>query len=280
VKTLIWLASYPKSGNTWLRVLLSHYLAASDHTLDINHLSIPNAADVTVFDHVGLLSPSELTVDEGDSARVAMYRCLAGQGAGLRWLKIHDAFRRVPTGEWLCPPDVSQSAVYLVRHPADVAISFGYHFGMSTEEAVALMARPNAVIGRYSRLQFVQALQTWSQHVQSWRCQAEIPVVVVRYEDLLQDPFMAFERLLTDLGLMVDSLRVREAVEAARFDRLQKLEATTGFSERAPLATAPFFRAGRADQWRDQMPASLRAQLAADHGSTMADLGYNFGPVE
>lgn len=277
MKTLVWLASYPKSGNTWLRILLSQYLAAGDHTVDINRLSIPNAADVTMFDHEGVLSPSELTADESDSARVAMYRCLAAQRSAPRWLKIHDAFRRVSTGDWLCPPDVSLWAVYIVRHPADVAISFGYHFGMSTEDAVAFMARPDAVIGRHSRLQFGQVLQSWSQHVQSWRGQTDIPVVVVRYEDLLQDPVTGFERLVTALGLTVDSRRVREAVEAGQFGRLQKLEATTGFRERPPSASAPFFRGGRAGQWRNHLAAPLMTRLAADHGSTMADLGYDFG---
>jgi len=277
VKTLAWLASYPKSGNTWIRILLSHYLAGRAADFDINCLSIPNAADMTVFDRVGVFPPSELTLDEGDCARVSLYRCLAAQGPAPVWLKIHDAFRRIATGDWLCPPDVSLWAVYVVRHPADVAISLSYHFGMSLEEAVAFMARPTAVIGRNSRLQFGQVLHTWSDHVNSWRRQSDIPVLLVRYEDLLEDPIAGFQQVLRGLRLPVDPERVVDVVEAATFARLQRHEVTSGFSERAPWATAPFFRAGRAGQWRNQLSSTLIARLAADHRQAMDEVGYDFG---
>lgn len=276
MKTLVWLASYPKSGNTWLRILLSHYLAGDEQAIDINQLSIPNAADTTIFEQHGLLCPTELTPQEGDMARLALYRCLGLQGT-TQWLKIHDAFRRISSGEWLCPPEVSRWAVYLVRHPADVAISFGYHFGMATPDVVEFMSRSDATIGRKSRLQFAQVLQSWSQHVESWRGQTDIPVVLMRYEDLLLDPVGGFATLVAAIGLPVDHDRIRAAVEATRFDRLQAFEAATGFKERAPRATAPFFRSGRAGQWREQLSAPLRARLAASHSETMADLGYDVG---
>jgi len=277
VKTLVWLASYPKSGNTWLRILLSHYMAGDDQALNINNLSIPNAADITVFEQHGILCPTELTADEGDQARLALYRCLGAQGSALRWLKIHDAFRRIASGERLCPPDVSRWVVYLVRHPADVAISFGYHFGMSTPEVVELMGRSDATIGRGSRLQFGQVLQSWSQHVDSWWRQTDIPVVMVRYEDLLHDPEGGFAQLVGTLGLPVDPRRVRAAVEAARFDRLQEIEKAAGFAERAPRADTPFFRAGRAGQWREHLPVPLRLRLAHDHRDMIEALGYDAG---
>ena len=109
---------------------------------------------------------------------------------------MHDAFVRLPDGRPLFPPQVSLRAVYLVRNPLDVCVSFAHHLGITDLDAmIASMADPTFAFGgcayHWDR-QLRQRLLTWSGHVLSWVDGAEMPVHVMRYEDMKRSPVETF----------------------------------------------------------------------------------------
>lgn len=266
-RRLIWLASYPKSGSTWIRAFLSAY--DLDGSVSFARLPGRDAASHQIFwDHIGV----EAADLPDDVVRSLRPRVFAGLAAGLTndlLLKTHDAYGRTSSGEPVFPAAVSRGVVYVVRHPLDVAVSWAFHAGISTAQAVAFLDESDASLpprgasegpGR----ELPQVLGTWSAHVQSWLLQTVMPTTVVRYEDLLTDPFSQFSRVLKGMGIDVEVDRLRRAVGAASFDTLQALERSTGFREKLPGA-APFFRAGRSAAYREhlneqQVDRLLRAQ--------------------
>jgi hypothetical protein len=267
-------ASYPKSGNTWMRMWLTSYFRPG-RVVELNRLAIPSIADVSWFDRYSVVPPSELSAAELWCLRPDLHRGVAAEATAQTAFKVHDAFGVTPEGDLLFPPEVSRLVVYLVRHPGDVALSLAAHLGITVDQAVEFMGASGAVLGERSRTQLPQVVDSWSRHVDGWTRQTHIPVVVVRYEDMLDNPHAAFHHVLTALGESVDERRVQDCVEQARFERVRQVEAESGFVEKPVTATAAFFRTGRSGNWRTQMPAALLNRIADTHAAAMARFGYD-----
>lgn len=273
----VWLASYPKSGNTWFRAVYTAARLGGD--LDINDLAGgPIASARGVLDrHLGLPT-GDLTADEIDALRPLVDDQLRPD-EGVRVRKVHDSLTPTATG---APPmsTTVASALYLVRDPRDVAVSWSHHMDCSLEVAVARLGDPAMALSpERSGIgpQVRQHLGSWSDHVSSWVDQAgttsPIPVAVVRYEDLMADPVATFGPALRQAGLDLDDTEVAAAVDRARFDRLRAQEDAEGFRERVGT-NAPFFRAGSTGGWRTELPAELARRIEADHAEVMARLHY------
>jgi aryl sulfotransferase len=272
-----WLASYPKSGNTWVRALLSS-VKHQDGLVDVNQLEAgPIASARDLFDTWAGVPSSDLDPAEVEALRPDHYRWRAGLTEGPQIIKVHDAWRVLPDGQPLFPADVSRGVIYIVRHPADVAVSFASHAGISIGKSVDRLCRHNCVLsGRQDRLtdQLPQQLLSWSGHVRSWLDDAHLPVLLVRYEDLLTDAGRELDRLLSFLGWTESRSHAARAIESCRFENLQAQERSHGFKERPVAATSAFFRAGRSGQGRTMLTVEQWDQLCGAHEQVMRRLGY------
>lgn len=273
---VVWLASYPKSGNTWVRALLTAYVG--DTSIDINRLDGSVIASARhVFDDAVGVSSADLDPQEVERLRPHVYRHQAAAATGPLLMKVHDAYRTTSDGQPLFPPDITRSAVYIVRHPADVALSLAHHSNVSIDEAIDRMAREDFVFspsaGRLDE-QLPQRLGSWSHHVTSWVSQSVIPVRLVRYEDLLSDGAVTLAGLVGAVGAAAVASRVERALDVCRFDRLRTQELERGFKERPGSAKGLFFRRGQAGSWRDEMSQAQYARVAAAHERVMERLGY------
>ena len=273
-----WLASYPKSGNTWMRILLANYFGESDQPFDLASAGITNgiASLRWRFDEFLGLSSSDLTPDEIAMLQPEVYEILVTEHPVRQWIKVHDAQRRLDDGRWLFPPAVSGAVIYLIRNPLDVAVSFAFHEGHGDmRRSVAKLCDEQAVLGGGASVQLAQSIGNWSQHVESWVDQSEIPVLLVRYEDMLADAGRELVRVIEFVRpeLAVDRAKVDMAVEFARFDRLQAIEAARRFRE-TPQRAERFFREGRAGDWRNHLSHAEVRQLLNAHCRVMARFGY------
>lgn len=275
-KPLVWLASYPSSGNTWTRALLAALLYRDGAEPDINRLdTIPPSGFRPLLDRFAGVETVDLRWDELQDLRPAVYRAIAGTLEETRFLKIHDRFGATPGGEPLVPVVETKGAIYIVRNPLDVVASFASHFGMPLDEVIRTMADPDFTLSPASKglhLQVPQTVGSWSGHVESWD-QADFPVHPVRYEDLLVTPVDTLRDLVHFAGFSPTREEVARAVEMARFERLQAQETAGGFRERA-ATTRRFFRQGRAGGWRTELTARQVAAVVRDHGEVMQRFGY------
>ena len=298
MKPIVWLASFPKSGNTWLRLLLAN-LAAADEPCGINAIGTARAlaSSRKWFDEASLIASGLLTPEESDRMRPALYRHIAAGAADTmeneeagadrgddplrawRLVKTHDAWTRTTAGEPLLGGRAAaQAPVLIVRDPRDVVASLANHNNSTLEEAAALMGDPrSALASRADRqpLQLRQQLLGWSGFYASWLNQSEVPVHLMRYEDLQADAPAALGALLTALGVPADAARLTRAAELSAFERLQAQEAESDFREGpVRMATGRFFRSGRSGGWREELSEGLRAKIEADHGPMMRRFGY------
>lgn len=278
MQRLVWLTSYPKSGNTWVRLFLTAYHHPERDDVDINDVDVSlHAGNRDLFDRVIGLEASDLTPAEIDRFRPDVYRQLAAEAEEPLFLKVHDRWRRTLTGDPLFPPEITAATIYIVRDPRSVAPSFANHYNSTIDAAIDSMAKPDhGITARSDRLanQLPQPMGSWSRHVTGWLDQTDLPIHLVRYEDLHADPAGQFTEILRVSGLPVDETRLSRALAQTRFERLQEQEAVVGFKER--LSASPrFFRRGQADSWRDELTPAQIARIEADHGPVMARMGYH-----
>jgi aryl sulfotransferase len=275
---IYWLASYPKSGNTWVRIFLTNYLKDADEPADINHLEGgPIAGDREVFDRWAGVEASDLSVDEIANLRPEVYRQMALHAVRPLYIKVHDACTRNSEGELLFPADITGAVIYIIRNPLDIAVSYAHHSGRTPEEVVRSLCGPNGLIFESHEAlapQLPQRLLSWSAHVRSWVDESGLPVTVIRFEDMLARPEAALVRIVRALDLDWDEGRLSKAVAFSRFEGIQEQEKKTGFKERTMWANALFFREGRAGYWRTELAPGLADKITLINRDVMQRFGY------
>ncbi len=278
---IIWLASYPKSGNTWLRIVLTNYLRNNPQPANINALErTPLACDRLLFDDVLGVEASDLTPAEIEAFRPMLYEQLVAETTAANaepiFMKVHDAFTYTPQGIPLLSKTATKGAIYLIRNPLDVVVSYAHHNHQAIDQTIDWMGNPQARTGEQRQrlpIQLPQTLRSWSAHVQSWLTEPDLALHLMRYEEMLRDPVGTFGAALHFAGLPVEEIRLQRALHHATFAKLQQQEQTTGFKEKAAAATS-FFRKGQSGDWRTVLTTEQVQRIVYDHGAVMRRFGY------
>jgi len=145
----VWLASYPKSGNTWFRIFLANLLHPEQAPVDLNQLPerTPIASSRGHFDDLLGVPSALLTQAEIDRLRPAADAELArAWDEPLLLRKAHDAYTRLPDGTPLMGQGPDFSAIYILRDPWDVAVSMTNHFNCDLDQAVANLTNPEFAV--------------------------------------------------------------------------------------------------------------------------------------
>jgi hypothetical protein len=281
-KGIIWLASYPRSGNTWTRAFL-HSLAAVMRDPDVEGIDINRIEEGSVVENAADLFPRFLNkpVALASQAEIARVRpwvqaALVESAGRAIYIKTHNA-NALDHGAPLINMGVSLGAIYLVRNPLDVAISYAHLNGTDIDTMIEMMATPGFGVGRSTvngldRVHVV--IGSWSENVASWTERPHPAVLVLRYEDLLDNPEAGFLKVTRHLQIKPTRAQLRRAIELSRFDRLRGLEDRDGFAERPQRSNEAFFREGRAGQWRERLSEAQVARIVARHGPLMKRFGY------
>jgi hypothetical protein len=237
----VFLTSYPRSGNTWSRFLIGNLI----------HQDEP----------VSFLNVERLVPDMYKTADWSMRRL-----ARPRLMKSHECF-----------DPRYRKVIYIVRDPRDVAVS-NYHWEMklrSVREGYPI----EEFVPRWMEPQFWLRIGSWADHVQSWMgpCQGRKTFLLLRYEDLKQDPQRELTRVAHFLGIAATSERLNRAVELSSAEHMRRLESTQGAKWVATKRTRqdkPFVRNATSGNWRSVLPAKTVTYLETHWGHLMQELGY------
>lgn len=234
----VFLVSYPKSGNTWLRFLIGNYLSSD------------------AIDFVGLhrVMP-DLHLDPSLSAPAQ---------SRPRFVKSHGAFDAA-----------YPRVVYIVRDPRDVAVSSFFHHRkfnlIDKQQSFEQFIQSFIDIGFYPN-------GPWDAHVEGWLATPTHAVIPVKYEEMLRDPGAVLEKVLAFASLDADVGRVARAVERSSFERMRSIEDAQHeeYFRRYGSDTTEirFVREGRAGSWRQFFPQPQLEQFMQRYGETMRKFGY------
>lgn len=276
-KNIIWLASYPKSGNTWFRAFLTALLTKNEPNLDKMEtdgiFSGKNYIENVLDMDTDFLRPEQIETYQ----RLA-FSYVSDTAQKPLFLKIHDAFTFSEKDSLpLIPVNPTKLAIYFVRNPLDVTLSLANHNGKDIETTIEnFMINPKAAFIKRKNSpahQFYQPLGTWSMHVESWRTRPQFPVHFMRYEDMKHNAFETFKGAVTAMGLEYADADIQQALEAAAFEKLQKKEQEKGFKEKQ-IPSSSFFFKGQAGRWKTELTAEQIEKIRTVNEPMMRAFGY------
>ena len=271
---ILWLSSYPKSGNTWLRTYLANLFRNPKKPIPINEL--PNFAlgdnFLVHYEKFSGKKAEDLSPEEITSLRPRIHEWFATFQSDTVLVKTHNACV-VADGQPLITPSATAGAIYVVRNPLDVAPSLAHHSQMTIQMAVDNICDERHALPSVEG-QIEQVLLSWSGHVESWTRTPFKRLHVMRYEDMVAKPYKTFGALSKFFGLPHEPERVKKAIKFSAFRELKSQEEKGGFIEARPDGEAKFFRSGKAGGWRKTLTEAQVAQMIEAHREVMIEYGY------
>ena len=276
-ESLLWLASYPRSGNTFTRILLANYFAADEEAYDINKLAafIPSDTSWTIWENANAgvsASDSSETIWKTRAPVISRYRKMKASEE-LPGLKTHTANVQIfgVSGFDFRPHD---RIIYIVRHPLDLLLSIADFNGKDLDSALGEMLTPGYGV-RNDRIGGLEVRGSWAEHVTSWVNSPPCPLFLLRYEELSTATEASLRAILSFLHVPIVEEKVRRAVAASHFHKLREQEEARSFVERPSITSSGrFFREGRSLQWLRKLNPEQAYRLADSCEKVMVPLGY------
>lgn len=277
MKNIIWLASYPKSGNTWYRLFLSNLLEDNDEPVDINEITRTGgiASARAIFDNLSGIEASDLSYEDVDILRPEIYKLMSDEAEQTLFVKVHDSYSFL-FGKPMFPPEATKGIIYILRNPLDVSVSYANHNNTTIERSIKIMGdNDHGLCTNNKKLhnQLRQKLLSWNNHVLSWINAPNQNIHIMRYEDMKNKSLETFSASVKFAGLDYSKENIEKALKSCSFEELQKQEKKSGFKEKAPSSKS-FFRKGEIGSWREKLNKENVKQLINDHKIVMQKFGY------
>lgn len=277
-KKIVWLASYPKSGNTWFRAFLTALM--NDGEININAMKTDGIfSSRKILDLYTDLDSIYLSDEESKLLQPEVFNALAFTYEKNRlFIKVHDAYTHNRKGLPIIPTEGTFAAVYILRNPLAVVPSLANHLNMSIDEAISFLNNKEACLNKQkdnlnTQLQTRQLLMNWSDHVNSWVKLAPFPIKIIKYEDMMVRPLEVFSDAVKFIGVQYGENEIKDAIQASSFDKLRQQESANRFKE-SPFEGNVFFRKGAINSWNEELSATQILSIKEHHKKTMEQFNY------
>ena len=284
---IIWIASYPKSGNTWIRSLLSSYFYSKDGIFDFNLLK-----KIEQFSSKNLSSHLENQIDHQTKISknwIAAQR-LVNKDKKIHFLKTHNAICSI-NGNKFTDKFNTISAIYIVRDPRNLITSLANHYEINLKDAFHFMTNKRKIIFLESKKVTNQKensnedfnfLGDWGTHYKSWKNINFCKIKIIKYEDILSNPHEIFISILNFLSQFVninmDQKKISNSIESTSFNNLSKMEDINGFEESVISSKTKkkikIFNLGKKNNWKNLIDESLVRKINSHFKTEMTELGY------
>lgn len=266
---IIWLASYPKSGNTWVRIFLETYFKKIE--IDINIKGFPNPKRFEFLN----IDPSKFENIVKNWKNLQHEQNLSHK---YNILKTHNALCTINNYKFTSYENTF-GAIYLVRDPRDVLISYASHLGISHKEALNVMMDTNAgeIKKHYGNLIQTSLMSSWSNHYNSWKSKiGKNDFLYLKYEEIIKDTYKEFSRIIKYLSQIyqfeINENKILEAIEETNFEKLREKEKMYGFEQ--ATGNTPFFRKGVVGDWKNNVDKKIIKSIETFFSKEMKELNY------
>ena len=274
-----WIASYPKSGNTFIRSFLASYFFSDtgkfDFDLLYNILQFPSLK----FSKTDLFSKK-------DAAQNWIYNQNFFFKNKDTFLKTHNTLIEFE-GYKFTSPKQTRGAIYIVRDPRNVVLSMSHHYSLTYEESFKKMINSEASLlektfnNDHSNFTF---LGSWSNHYKSWRDNNEFKVLFLKYEDFEKNAEKEFKKILSFIyelkneKFIINDKKFSNALKSTNFTTLKNKENVYGFEESIYSDKGKklnFFNFGFQNKWQKKLPHDIVKKINLSLKNEIIELGYN-----
>jgi len=278
---IVWLASYPKSGNTLMRSMLSAYLYSQDGSFNFDLLNnIKQFPDNVVFEKLGINTSDDKEVVK--NYIFAQEEINKRDGKSVRLLKTHSGLNNI-NGHSFTNYKNTLGAIYIVRDPRKVLKSYANHSEITFEEAERRILNFGIIGGKSDPInQTVIHSGSWASNYNSWKeFKKKDKYLLVKYEDLISDPekyfneVLNFIHMISNSKLKIDKIKLNNVLKTTTFEYLQNLEKKDNFKEATTVSKKiNFFKYGPKNDGKKGIPKEIIENLEKNLGKEMKELGY------
>ena len=284
---IIWLASYPKSGNTWLRVFIISLLLKDNNEISLKHLE-----GIKQFPTNYHYKNFKITrADLGNLNEVCKYwidaQKFINSDKKIRFFKTHNALFKLDNNIFTNEEN-TLGVIHIVRDPRNVLTSVNNHFHHKTfEESKNFIMDDRKGIFNKSKIEkeniftLPQVIGSWRTHYQSWKL-IKKNYLLVKYENLIDNPEFEFKKIANYLEPLLkvkfNNENISRAIKLSSFDRLKKIEEKEGFVESVKnIETGKketFFNLGPKNDWKNILDKNISDEISKKFEPEMRELGY------
>ena len=277
---IIWLASYPKSGNTLLRSILSTYFYSSDGNFKFEYLD--KISQFPLTNHF-----MSLGVDVNDDEQVFKNfinaQNLINQETGkVKFLKTHSSLCKMYECNFTDFKN-TLGAIYIVRDPRNVVSSFAHHYNLTIDEATETMLDNSRFMEKTVKNSKV-FLGSWKFNYNSWKSiENKNNYMLIKYEDLIAKKKTVLLRIFKFLDLLglkskLDMVKLNKVIKTTKFENMKNKEEQETFSEATiDIKTGKrrtFFNLGPENDWRKYLDNKNKDKIEDVFRLEMKELGY------
>ena len=280
---IFWIASYPKSGNTWVRALISAYYYSNDGIFTENLIKkIGQFPEKIHFD--GFNYDQKIVTDTTRFWIKAQERI--NEDKKVKFKKTHNCLSSI-NGNNFTDKKNTIACIYIIRDPRNLITSLKNHYELEYKEALEFMINEKKFIfdyhkqNDYSDFQFISS---WEKNFLSWKNQSDFPIKMIKYEDLLNKTYFVFEDLIKFINNIlkidekIDEIKLKNSIYSTSFEKLQKYEKDHGFSEainpKNSKKNIPFFNLGPRNDWKKILDDEFQEKLYYTFNKSLKYFSY------
>ncbi len=280
---IFWIASYPKSGNTWIRALISAYYYSQDGLFTEQLIKkigqFPEKVHFNGFDY-----NQEIVTDTTKFWIKAQDRI--NEDRKIKFKKTHNCLSSI-NGYQFTNKKNTIACIYVIRDPRNLITSLKNHYELDYDEALKFMINEKKYIydyhkqNDYSDFQFISS---WENNFLSWKNQNDFPIKIIKYEDLLNNTYFTFENLIKFINKIlkinedVNVNKLKNSINTTSFKKLKKYEKNFGFSEavnsKNNRKNIPFFYLGPDNNWKKILDENFQNKLNVIFNKSLKFFSY------
>ena len=279
---IIWVASYPKSGNTWIRSIVSSLIYSEDGVFNFSYIKkIKQFPQKSFFE--------DLTNNLDNIHEIKKYWVLAQERLNLdnkiKFLKTHNLNCKIDDYAFT-NKQCSLATIYIVRDPRNLVDSISNHFSKSSEESLEFLLSSRILSPGQAGIEIeggnvITYVGSWKEHYNFWTKNNE-NLLLIKYEDLLKDTATEIDKIISFLkkflNFNVTEEKKENIINSTSFEALKKLENTGNFTENVFIKNtnkkAKFFNKGPNNIWQNQLKKNIRLELEKELNKELVELGY------
>ena len=272
---IMWLASYPKSGNTWVRALLTNYLYNENYKENVFSKLDMIKSFPQKFAFKGIVEEREL---EKNYMMLFKYFIEAqkkiNRDNNLHIIKTHNICGSVNNFDFT-DKENTMGSIYILRDPRSIAVSYAYHANISFEKSVEIMMDEKRIT-LHNKI-YPEARSSWKIHLKSW-LNHPMPKIFIKYEELETNTHECFKSILGFINkfikkkIEINDEKILKTVKNCSFDNLSDLEKKLGFAEKGKNVN--FFRKGKTDEWKTALSTELISKIEKEFSEELKEFKY------